>query len=59
MYDPNPDAWTPVTDMPTPRGDLLCETLNGEVLMVGGYYDPTNQFLVGLFAWGFKGWFKV
>ncbi|KAK9810368.1 hypothetical protein WJX72_009543 [[Myrmecia] bisecta] len=49
VYDPNTDSWSPITDMPTPRGDLLCEALNGEVVMVGGFYDPTGQFLVNSF----------
>ncbi|KAK9810239.1 hypothetical protein WJX72_007092 [[Myrmecia] bisecta] len=49
VYDPNTDSWSPLTDMPTPRGDLLCEALNGEVVMVGGFYDPTGQFLVNSF----------
>lgn len=39
--------------MPTPRGDLMCTslTLSGKehYVVVGGYYDPTGNFLPGAF----------
>ena len=43
-YDPNADAWLNITSMPTPRGDVMCAALNGEFVVAGGFYDPTNEF---------------
>ncbi|KAL4445772.1 hypothetical protein ABPG77_008971 [Micractinium sp. CCAP 211/92] len=54
VFDPNSEIWTELgQSMPTPRGDLMCTslTLSGveNYVVVGGYYDPTNQFLPGAF----------
>lgn len=43
-YDANAKAWVNITSMPTPRGDVMCAALNGEFVVAGGFYDPTNQF---------------
>lgn len=43
-YDANADAWVNITSMPTPRGDVMCAALNGEFVVAGGFYDPTNEF---------------
>ncbi|GAQ89330.1 hypothetical protein KFL_005120010 [Klebsormidium nitens] len=50
MYDPQTNRWTQVADIPTPRGDLMCASLNGLVYAIGGYYDSTNQFLANQFS---------
>ena len=42
VYDPNTQAWSLAPPMPTPRGDLMCTTLNGALVVIGGYYDPTG-----------------
>lgn len=31
--------------MPTPRGDVMCDAFGELFVAVGGFYDPTNQFL--------------
>jgi N-acetylneuraminic acid mutarotase len=43
VYDPNTNTWTAVPDMPTPRGDTMCTTLNNALVVIGGYYDPTGE----------------
>ncbi len=42
VYDPNTNTWTAVPDMPTPRGDLMCATINNALVVIGGYYDVTG-----------------
>ena len=49
VWDPNTQSWTNGTDMPTPRGDLMCSTLAGQYVAAGGYWDPTNNFVVDAF----------
>lgn len=54
VFDPNSESWTELAKpMPTPRGDVMCTslTLSGvdNYVVVGGYYDPTNQFTIGAF----------
>jgi len=38
VYDPVTKVWTKLADMPTPRGDLMCVSLLGEVYALGGFY---------------------
>ena len=44
IWDPNTQTWTNGTDLPTPRGDLMCDTLAGQYVAAGGFWDPTNEF---------------
>ena len=44
IWDPSTLTWTNGTDMPTPRGDLMCDTLAGQYVAAGGFWDPTNEF---------------
>ena len=43
VYDNNTNTWTLAPSMPTPRGDLMCTTLNSALVVIGGYYDPTGE----------------
>lgn len=45
IYDPNSNQWTPGPTMPTPRGDLFCDAVGDKLVVLGGFYDPTGQFL--------------
>lgn len=43
-FDPNTNTWTPISSMPTPRGDVMCAAINGRFVVAGGFYDPTGMF---------------
>ncbi|KAK9803074.1 hypothetical protein WJX73_007021 [Symbiochloris irregularis] len=45
VYDPNTNQWTPGSPLPTPRGDLFCDAVGDQFVVLGGFYDPTGQFL--------------
>ena len=45
VYDPNTRTWAPGVDMPTPRGDLMCDAMGDVFVVLGGFYDPTNTFI--------------
>lgn len=42
VYDPDTQTWSLAPPMPTPRGDLMCTTLNNALVVIGGYYDPSG-----------------
>lgn len=42
-YDPATKVWTRLADMPTPRGDLMCVSLLGEVYALGGFYVSESR----------------
>lgn len=44
VFDPDVATWYTVPPMPTPRGDCMCASLNSQLLVLGGYYDPTNEW---------------
>eukprot|EP00898_Chlorokybus_atmophyticus_P008186 jgi/Chlat1/8369/Chrsp80S07799 len=46
QLDPATGKWSLVAEMPTPRGDVVCLGLSStnKIYVVGGFYDPTNQF---------------
>ena len=42
--DPTTGVWKKVGDLPTRRGDVACDTVNGLLYVAGGYFDPTGAF---------------
>ena len=42
-YDPATDTWTEKPDIPTPRGSLRSESVNGKLYAIGGGTDTTTD----------------
>ena len=48
VFHPAAGEWSLTTAMPTPRGDVMCTSLLGTFVVVGGYWDPTGESPIGL-----------
>lgn len=45
VLDPERGTWEFIGDMPTPRGDTKCGSLQDrKLVVVGGFYDPSDAF---------------
>lgn len=44
VLDIGKGEWQEITGLPTPRGDCKCAQLSGELVVLGGFYDPKNEW---------------
>lgn len=49
MYDPDKDAWTERSPMPTPRGALAVAEFGGKLYAIGGYDGSGNKAAVEVY----------
>jgi hypothetical protein len=48
VYDPEADAWTPATAMPTRRLDFGVAVVDDVLYVIGGYYTSREEWLNGM-----------